>query len=167
MIFSVSIGGIEWSLDFRPDSVTLTVRDLVQETTIISRQIPLAAWSLLLSQRQEFLNSHLARVPITPNQQGAVEMQDEVLPSLVAQHMDTSRCQVSDLDDVEFYWQNNQPDVDDLCRQGIGTPFDQQRLMTWRWEAQEKTPFSSTKKRTRTLLQKLQSPKNQPNTLCW
>ena len=60
MIFSVSNGGIGWSLDFRPDSVSLTVEDLVQEMTISSQEIPLAAWSLLLSQRQQLLNNHLA-----------------------------------------------------------------------------------------------------------
>ena len=106
MIFSVSNDGIEWSLDFGPDSVTLTVKDLGQETTISSQEIPLAAWSLLLSQRQDFLNNHLPRVPITPNQQGTMEMRDEVLSSVGAQDMETSGYQVSDLDDMEFYLEN-------------------------------------------------------------
>ena len=95
------------SLDFGPDSVTLTVRDLVQEMTISSQEIPLAAWSLLLSQKQQFLNNHLARVPVTPNQQGAHEMKDEVLSSVDAQEgLDTRGYQVAsaDLDNVEFYW---------------------------------------------------------------
>ena len=61
MIFSVSNDGIEWYLELGPDSMTLTEKDLVQETTIISQENPLAAWSLLLSQRQQFLNNHLAR----------------------------------------------------------------------------------------------------------
>ena len=43
MIFSVSNGGIEWSLDFGPDSMTLTVKDVVQEMTISSQEFPLAA----------------------------------------------------------------------------------------------------------------------------
>ena len=90
MIFSVSNDGIEWSLDFGPDSVTLTVKGLVQELTISSRQIPLAACSLLLSQRQQFLNNHLSRVPVKPNQQGTHEKKDEVLSSVGAQHVDTS-----------------------------------------------------------------------------
>ena len=66
MIFSVSNDGIEWSLDIGPDSVTVTVKGLVQEMTISSQEIPLAAWSLLLYQRQQFFNNHLARVPVTP-----------------------------------------------------------------------------------------------------
>ena len=124
MIFSVSNDGIEWSLDFGPDSVTLTVKDLAQEMTISSQEIPLAACSLL-SRRQEFLNNHLARVPVTPNQQGTHEMRDEVLSSVGAQEgLDTSRYQVSaDLDDVEFYWEKDQLDVDAVFRPGIDTPF--------------------------------------------
>ena len=84
MIFSVSNDGIECFVDFGPDLVTLTVKDLVQEMTISSQKIPLAAWSFLLSQRQQFWNNHLARVPVTPNQQGTHEMRDEVLSSVGA-----------------------------------------------------------------------------------
>ena len=43
MIFSVSNNGFEWSLDFGPDSVTVTVKDLVQELTVNSQEIHLAA----------------------------------------------------------------------------------------------------------------------------
>ena len=84
MVFSVSNDGIEWSVDFAPDSVILTVKDLVQEMKISSQEVPLAAWTLLLSKRQEFLNDHLARVPVTPNQQGTHETKDEVLSSVGA-----------------------------------------------------------------------------------
>ena len=68
MIFSVSNDGIQWTLDFDPDSVTTAVNDLDHNLTISSQEIPLAAWQLLLSQRQNFLNNHLAQVPITLNQ---------------------------------------------------------------------------------------------------
>ena len=77
MIFSVSNDGIQWTLDFGPDSVTIAVNDLDQNITISSQEIPLAAWQLLLSQRQDFLDNHLSRVPITPNQEGTMEMRDE------------------------------------------------------------------------------------------
>ena len=104
MIFSVSNDSIDWSLDSGPDSATLTVKNLVQEMTIYSQENLLAAWSLLLSQRQQFLNNHLLQVPVTPNQQRTQEMSDEVLSSVGAQDMDTSRYQVSaDLEDVEFH----------------------------------------------------------------
>ena len=125
MIFSVSNDGIEWSLDFGPDSVTVTVKDLVREMKISSQEIPLAAWSLLLSQKQQFLNNHLARVPVTPNQQGTHEMRDEVLSSVGAQDMDTSGYQVStaDRDDVEIYWEIEQLVVHAVFKPGIDTRF--------------------------------------------
>ena len=123
MIFSISSDGIQWTLDFGPDSVTIAVFDLDQNITISSHEIPLAAWQLLLSQRQDFLNNHLARVPITPNQKGMMEMRDEVLSSVGAQNLDTSSYQVSDLEDIDFNCENSQLDMDSVFRPGIATPF--------------------------------------------
>ena len=123
MIFSVSNEGIQWALDFGPDSVTIAVNDLDQNITISSQEIHLAAWQLLLSQRQDFLNNHLARVPITPNQEGTMEMWDEVLSSVGAQDLDTSSYQVSDLEDIEFNWEDSQLEMDALFRPGIDTTF--------------------------------------------
>ena len=120
-IFSVSNDGIQWTLGFGPDSVTFAVNDLVQNITISSQEIPLAAWQLLLSQRQEFMSNHLPRVPITPNQQGTIAMRKEVLSSVGAQDLDTSSYQLTDLEDIEFNWENSQ--VDSVFRPGIDTPF--------------------------------------------
>ena len=90
MIFSVSSDGIQWILDFGPASVTIAVNDLDQNLTISSEELPLAAWQLLLSQRQNFLDNHLPRVPTsTQNQEGTMEMRDEVLSSVGAQDLDT------------------------------------------------------------------------------
>ena len=83
MILSVSNDGIQWTLDFGPDSVTIAVKDLDQNITITS-YILVASWQLLLSQKQDFLNIHLARVPITPNQEETMEMRDKVLSSVGA-----------------------------------------------------------------------------------
>ena len=170
MIFSVSNHGIEWSLDFGPDSVNLTVKDLVQEMTISSQQIPLAAWRLFLSQREQILSNHLARVPVTPNQQGTHEMRDEVLSSEGAQDMDTSAYQVStaDLDDVEIYWEKDQLDLELFLDRALILHFHQQRLTAWRWAVQLKTPFCSTKRRTKRtllLLQQHQSLRDQHDPL--
>ena len=169
MIFSVSNDCIEWSLDFGPDSVTLTVKDLVQEMTIRSQDIPLAAWSLLLSQSQQFLNNHLARVPVTPSQQGSHEMKDEILSSVAGQDMDTSGYQVSaDLNDVEFYWENDQLDVAAVFKPGIDTIFSPTAFDDFGWEIQQKTPFFSTKRKTRRILllqQQHQSVRDQHNPL--
>ena len=65
MIFSVSNEGIQWTLDFGPDTVTIAVKDLDQNITISSQEVPLAAWQLLLSQSQVFLDNHLPRVATT------------------------------------------------------------------------------------------------------
>ena len=123
MIFSVSNDGIQWTLDFGPDSVTIAVNDLDQNIAISSQEIPLAAWQLLLSQRQDFLNNHLARVPITPNQEGTMEMREEVISSVGAQDLDTSSYQVSDLEDIEFNWEDAQLDMDAVFRPGKDNPF--------------------------------------------
>ena len=123
MISSVSSDGIQWTLDFGPDSVTTAVNDLHQNIKISSPEIPLAAWQLFLSQRQDFLNNHLARVPITSNQEGTNEMREEVLSKVGAQDLDTSSYQVSDLEDIEFNWEDSQLDMDAVFRPGIDTPF--------------------------------------------
>ena len=120
MIFSVSNDGIQWTLDFGPDSVTTAINDLDQKSTISSQEIPLAAWQLLLSQMQDFLD--LPRVPITENQEGTMEMRDEVLSSVGAQDLDTSSYQVSDLEDIEFNWENSQLDMDAVFRPGNRHP---------------------------------------------
>ena len=123
MIFSVSNDGIQWNLDFGPNSVTIAVNDINQNITISSQEMPLAAWQWLLSRRQDFLNNRQARVPNTPNEEGTMEMRDEVLSSVGAQDLDTSSYQVSDLEDIEFNWEDSQFDVDAVFRPGIDTPF--------------------------------------------
>ena len=123
MIFSVSNDGIQLTLHFGPDSVTIAVNDLDQKLTISAQEIPLAAWQLLLSQRQDFLDNHMSRVPITQNQEGIMEMREEVPYSVGAQDLDTSSYQVSDLEDIEFNWENSQLDMDVVSRPGIDTPF--------------------------------------------
>ena len=76
-----------------------------------------------MSQRQDFLNNHLARVPITPNQEGTIEMRKEVLSSVGAQDLDTSSYQVSNLEEIEFIWEGSQLDMDSLFRPGMDNPF--------------------------------------------
>ena len=52
-----------------------------------------------------------------------MDMRDEVLSSVGAQDMDTSSYQVSDLEDIEFNWENPQLDMDAVFRPGIDAPF--------------------------------------------
>ena len=51
-----------------------------------------------------------------------MEMRDEVLSTVGAQDMDTSGNQVSDLDDLEFSWENDQLDLDAVFKPGVDTP---------------------------------------------
>ena len=163
MIFSVSSDGIHWTLDFGPDSVTIAVFELDQNITISSQEIPLAAWQSLLSQRQDFLDNHLTRVPITPNQEGTMEMRDEVLSSVGAQDLDTSSYQVSDLGDIEFNWENPQLDMDAVFRPGLDTPFSPTTIYWWAMD-QLKTPLCWMKRKTkRMLLQQHPSLSDPPN----
>ena len=60
---------------------------------------------------------------ITQNQEGTMEMRDEVLSSVGAQDLDSSNYQVSDLEDIEFNWENSELEMDALFRPGIDTPF--------------------------------------------
>ena len=78
---------------------------------------------MLLSQRQESLDNHLPRVPITPNQQGTFEKREEVLCSVGAQDTDTSGYQLSDLEDIEFSWEDPAGGMDSVDRLGIDTFF--------------------------------------------
>ena len=123
MRLTVSNNGTQWILDFGPDSVVLSVKHLDENLTISSLGIPLAVWSLLLSQRQEFLNNRLLQVPITPNQQGTFEMREEVLSTVGAQDTDTRGYELSDVEDIEFSWEDPAVDMDSVYRPGIDTPF--------------------------------------------
>ena len=123
MQFTVSNSGTQWILDFGPDSVVLSVEDLDENLTNSSLENPLAAWSLLLSQRQEVLNNQLPRVPITLNQQGTFEMREEVLSSVGAQDTDTRGYELSKLEDIVFSWEDLAVDMDSVYRPGIDTPF--------------------------------------------
>ena len=91
--------------------------------TISSQEKPLVAWSLLLSQTEDFLNIQLARVSKNPNQEGTMETRDEVLSVVGEKDMATSVYQVSDLDDIDFYWENGQLYVSAIFRPGIDIPF--------------------------------------------
>ena len=60
---------------------------------------------------------------MTPNREGTMEMREEVLSSVGAQDLDTSSYQVSDIEDIEFNWENDQLDLDAVFRPGIDTPY--------------------------------------------
>ena len=123
MQFIVSNNVTQWILDFGTDSIVLSLKGLDENLTFSSLEIPLSAWSLLLSQRREFLNNHLPRVPITPNQRETFEMRKEVLSIVASKDTDTRGYELSDLGDIEFNWEDPAVDMDNVYRPGIDTPF--------------------------------------------
>ena len=123
MQYTVSHNGTQWNLDFGLDSVVLSLKDLDENLTISSLKLPLAAWSLLLSQRQDFLDNHLPRVPLTPNQQETFEMREEVLSSVGTQDTDSRAHELSDLEDIELSREVPAVDMDSVYGPAIDTPF--------------------------------------------
>ena len=65
----------------------------------------------------------MPRVPLTPNQRRTFEMREEVLPSVAAQDTDTSGYELSDVEDIQFSWEDPAVDMDSVYRPGIETPF--------------------------------------------
>ena len=66
----------------------------------------------------------MPRVPTSTQEQGGtIELRDEVLSSMGAQDMVTSSYQVSDLEDIEFNWENSQVEVDAVFGPGTDTTF--------------------------------------------
>ena len=78
---------------------------------------------LLLSQREDILINYPARVPFKPNQKGTREMRDEILSSVRAQNMNTSGYQVSDLEDIEFDWEDPNLNMNAVFQPGIDNLF--------------------------------------------
>ena len=62
-------------------------------------------------------------MPTTQNQEGTMELTDEVLSNVGAQELDISSHQVSDLEDIEFNWENSQLDKDAVFRPGVDIAF--------------------------------------------
>ena len=110
-------------MEFGRELVVLSVKDLDENLPISCLEIPLAAWSFFLSQRQEFLENHLLGVPITPDQQGTFEKGEEVLSSVGAQDTDTRGYELSDLENIELIWEDPAVDMDSVYQPGIDTQF--------------------------------------------
>ena len=50
-------------------------------------------------------------------------MRDEIHSSVGAQDMDTTRYQLSNLEDIEFHWEDPEFNMDAVFRPSIDTPF--------------------------------------------
>ena len=126
MQFIVANKETQCTVYFGANSVVLSLNDLDENLKISSLEFPLAALSLLLSQRQDFLDNHLPRVPMTPNQQGTVETREEAPSSVGVQDTNTKGYELSDLEDIEFSWKDPAVVMDSVYRPGIDTHFPRQ-----------------------------------------
>ena len=117
---------------------------------------------------QEIMINHLPRVPITQNQEGTMETRDEVLSSVGAEDLDKSSYQVSDLEDIEFNWQNSQLEMDAVFRRGIDNPFSLTTLHNLSIGGELKTPLCWTKRKIKRILfhqhLSLSDPRNFPGS---
>ena len=132
MQFTVPNNGTKWTEDFCLDSVVLSVKDLNENLTIISQETPLTAWFVAVPNTRIYDN-HLPRDAITPNQQGTIEMREELLFSVGAQDKDRRGYELSDLEDIELSWEDPAVDMDGVYRPGIDTPFSRTFLTIFRW----------------------------------
>ena len=82
------------------------VSGLVQKMKTDAKEFLLKAENLFLSEKHDFLDKHVARFPIFPKRHGTFKLMDAVRSSVGPQDMDTGCYQVSDLEDIEFHWQN-------------------------------------------------------------
>ena len=80
------------------------------------------------------LDNHLPRVPITPNQQGAIEMREEVLSKAGAQDTDTGEKELSDLEDIDFSWEDPAVDMNSVYRPGLIPHFPHPSLTFFGWD---------------------------------
>ena len=83
----------------------------------------LLASSLLFSWKQDLLNNLLVQVPVNPNHQWNMQVQDEVFSSVAKQDIDTSGYQLSDLEVIHFPWEDSDVNVDVVLQSGIDTLF--------------------------------------------
>ena len=97
------------------------LKDLVKTLIFSSHDILFPARSLLLQQSQDFLDNHLARVPLIPNQQGTLQMRDKMISSGVAQEVDTNEYQVSDLEEEQFQSKYPELKLVTVSRPGLDT----------------------------------------------
>ena len=87
MIFVDSNEGTQWFLAFGPDSVFLTVKDIVEDSVMSSQESLLPTWKVLVSQREDLLVNRSVQIPMSPNQRKTFEMREEVPTGAGAQQL--------------------------------------------------------------------------------
>ena len=122
MIFPVSNDGIQWSLDFVPDSYYCSKWSRPKYNNQLSGNTPSSLEIALVSKTRLFEQSSSASSNYSQPRGNNGDERRSTL-QCGAQDLDTSSYQVSDLEDIEFNWEDSQLDMDAVFRPGIDTPF--------------------------------------------
>ena len=88
-------------------------------------------------------------IPITLNERGTHELREEVLSRAGAQDMDTSGYELSDLEQINFCWENLHSQVDVVFRRGVDTPFSPTAFDGLKMGKLVENPILSTMKKKR------------------
>ena len=111
MLFTVSIDGVQWTLELSTESARITATDLVQNIVTSFLDIPIPVFNSLISQRQAFLWGSL--IPADEN----VRHEEEVLSTV---GILDSNSVPADLQEIQL----EDMDIDEVAfRPGIDTPF--------------------------------------------
>ena len=111
MLFTVSIDGVQWSLELSTESARITATDLVQNIVTSFLDIPIPVFNSLISQRQAFFWGSL--IPADEN----VRHEEEVLSTV---GILDSNSVPADLQEIQL----EDMDIDEVAfRPGIDTPF--------------------------------------------
>ena len=139
MLFTVSIDGVQWTLELSTESARITATDLVQNIVTSFLDIPIPVFNSLISQRQAFFWGSL--IPADENFGPAVvgdvrpAVVGDVRPAVVGAVSDAVRSEEEVLSTVGILDSNSVPadlqeiqledmDIDEVAfRPGIDTPF--------------------------------------------
>ena len=119
MLFTVSIDGVQWTLELSTESARITATDLVQNIVTSFLDIPIPVFNSLISQRQAFFWGSLipADENVRPAVVGDVRPEEEVLSTVGI--LDSNNVP-ADLQEIQL----EDMDIDEVrFRPGIDTPF--------------------------------------------
>ena len=127
MLFTVSIDGVQWTLELSTESARITATDLVQNIVTSFLDIPIPVFNSLISQRQAFFWGSL--IPADENVGTVVvgAVSDAVRPDVRPEEEVLSTVGILDSNSVPADLQEIQledMDIDEVAfRPGIDTPF--------------------------------------------
>ena len=105
MIFAVSKESIQWSMDFGPDLFSDCKRSRPRNDNRLPRITSASLEPVEVPQTRIFGQS-FGPSPNHANHQATFELREEVLATARTQEVVTSSYELSDLEEVEFFWEH-------------------------------------------------------------